>query len=248
MIYTIINSQNELDAIINKLWWNNLSFLKEDGLKIYGYFHKEGKDKYDSGEYYFVYGQTLFPNECKPINNETIFSKLKRYGSSGKYVGLLDCNNNIIIPNQFHSIEHIGGDLFRVEKNNLYGVIDLYKGTICPLVYNNVLKMSEYTFGVVKNGKIGFMDCLGKLVIPLIYDYCESDDNCFFNGKVLVNLEKDDHTEEFEIDHYNNIVSKINFIYPENNNYEDQDYSGPIVDYDILDAYEGDASNMWNTD
>lgn len=250
MLYTIINNQNELEDIINKLWWYKLSFLKEDGLKIYGYFHKEGKDKYDSGEYYFVFGRTLSPDDCKSLNNETIFAKLKKYGSSRKYMGLLDCSNNIIIPNQFQLIESMGGKLFRVEKSNLYGVIDLSIGTICPWKYDKVLKLSEYTFGVVKDGKIGFMDCTGKLVIPMIYDYCESDDNCFIDGKVMVNLEKEDHTEEFEIDHYNNIVSEINKIFLENDDYgyDEHYYTGSIVDYDILDAYEGDASNMWNTD
>ena len=99
-------------------------------------------------------------------------------------------------------------------------------------------------------------DCFGNIVIPIEYLYWKRNPNAFKNGKVLVEkAEKDEEPIlEYEIDHYNNIVSKeIRFKNMGGDDYYKYHglFSGStagFIDNDILDAYEGDSSNRWNTD
>ena len=259
MKYKKINNASELDEFLHNEW-GNFSFINENNLIIKGVFYEEHEpDEYDGVELFFSdiwfeFGRTISPDEIKAPKG-TVFEKLRLYGSSKLYSGLLSRKGDVIIPNIFNSIDYLGAGLFRVEKSKLYGIINTKGNTICELKYDKICDLSEYTIGVVKDGKIGFIDCFGNIVIPIGYLYWAKNPNAFKDGKVLVEKAEDDGERvlEYEIDHYNNIVSKdiitkdiFGLDY-----YDDfNPFSGSTagnIDHDILDAYEGDASNMWNT-
>lgn len=261
MKYQKINNTDELDELIQSLkqeWWGDFSFLNEKSIIIKGIFFEENEhDDIDRlySDIWFEFGRIIRPEENK-TKKGTIFEMLKSYGSSGKYSGLLSREGEVIIPNIYHSINYMGADLFCVEKSQLYGIVNIKGEIVCEVKYDKICDLSEYTIGIVKDGKIGYIDCLGNIVIPMDYLYWKRNPNAFMNGKVLV--EKDEKDEEpileYEIDHYNNIVSKEIRLktWGGDDYYKYHDsFSGStagFIDNDILDAYEGDSSNRWNTD
>lgn len=258
MKYQKINNANELDELIQLLNKDrgDFSFIKEKDLIIKGVFYEEYEpdNEYEDVQLWFEFGRTIRPNEIK-VPEGTVFEKLRSYGSSKIYSGLLSRKGDVIIPNIYHSIDYLGEGLFRVEKSKLYGVINSEGKTICEVKYDRICDLSEFTIGVVKDGKIGYIDCFGNIVIPIDYLYWIRNPNAFKDGKVLVEKAEEDGERilEYELDHYKNIVSK----YIKTKDVYGRDYYEDVnpfkgstagnIDHDILDAYEGDASNMWNT-
>ena len=144
----------------------------------------------------------------------------------------------------------MGNGLFCVGKDNKNGIISSEGKVLCGAIYDKILNMSEYTIGIVKEKKLGYMDCFGHIVIPMNYVYLEKNPNIFHDGKVRVRnyMEEEGIVQEYEIDHYNNIVSNIHEWSLFEDDYDPFPSHPPIVDHDILDAYEGDEANRWNTD
>lgn len=257
MIYRQIENKSELISFceyVKENGYGDYSFLLKDNIIVKGLFNDD--EAYDDSlpSLYFVYARIIRPDEVS-VPKGSIFEKLKIYGSSGRYIGLLSERGEVIIPNNYTTIDYLGQRLFRVGRDNKYGIINAEGKVVCGTIYDKVLELSEFTIGVVKNKRLGFIDCFGKMVIPMDYIYIEDNLNAFREGSVMVRKKCDNEgmiVQEFGIDHYNNIVSKI---------IEDdrRDYLNGYIDpcchpvddndnYDILDAYEGDESNMWNTD
>lgn len=93
MGYIEIAGVNNLTAIANQLnalsfYTDSYEFLMANNMIIYGYF-KDSSIEYGLGNL-FVFGKTIRPNETVPSPSKSIFAKLKRYGSSSKYKGLLN--------------------------------------------------------------------------------------------------------------------------------------------------------------
>lgn len=252
MIYRQIQNRSELISIFELLQGEgtcDYSFLLKEDIIIKGYFDDDENEDPSSANIFFIYAKIIRPDEIS-VASGTIWEKLKMYGSSGRYLGLLSKSGDIIIPNNYNTIEYIGNGLFRVRKNNKYGIISSEGKVVCGAIYDKILDMSEFTIGIVKEEKLGYMDCFGQIVIPMNYVYLEKNQNIFHDGKVMVRnyMEEEGIVQEYEIDHYNNIVSNIHEWSLFEDDYDPFPSNCRIVDYDILDAYEGDESNMWNTD
>lgn len=252
MIYRQIENKNELFSFcefVKENWSLDYSFLLKDDIIVKGYFDDDEAEEPSSASIFFVFAKIIRPYEIS-VPKGTIFEKIKLYGSSGKYIGLLSGTGDIVIPNCYTSIEYLGNALFRVGRDNKYGIINSEGKVLCGTIYDKILDMSEFTIGIVKDKHMGYMDCFGHIVIPMNYVYLKKNENMFHDGKVKVRnyIEEEGIIQDFEIDHYNNIVSSIHEWNINEDDYDPFPSRPPIVDYDILDAYEGDEANRWNTD
>lgn len=252
MIYRQIQNRSELISIFELLQGEgtcDYSFLLKEDIIIKGYFDDDENEDPSSASIFFVFAKIIRPYEIS-VPKGTIFEKIKIYGSSGKYIGLLSGKGGVVIPNCYDTIEYLGNALFRVGRDNKYGIINSEGKVLCGTIYDKILDMSEFTIGIVKDKHMGYMDCFGHIVIPMNYVYLKKNENMFHDGKVMVRnyMEEEGIVQEYEIDHYNNIVSNIHEWSLFEDDYDPFPSNCRIVDYDILDAYEGDESNMWNTD
>lgn len=212
MTYRRIESQECIPELVAKLskscWDSDFKFLLSPGYHIYGWFDYEDSERYEPN-YHFVYGQTLKPEDITPPAEETIFAKLKQYGSSRKYMGILNSKEEEILPREYTSIEHTGWrDFFVVGKKDKYGVFSLKNGWICPVEYDSIERIAECVFGVVKDLKIGYMDSTGKWVIPIGHDYFESFQNFFEDGTVPIYTQEENHIKVELTDHHGNIIEE----------------------------------------
>mgnify|MGYP003308853274 CR=1 FL=1 len=245
MEYTSIDNEQDLSVLLEDLHAISflpskmLSILNDRHYKFYGHYNKE----------IFIIGATRTSDEIMNVPQNSIFANIKQYGSSKFYKGVVNLNGEFIIPAIYNSIEPFWRNLIKVGRNNKYGIYNLFGTIICPIEYDCIYAVSEYVFGIRRRDKIGFMDTNGKIVIPVEYDYNSQFSFLFNQGKVLVQKDLDDVYAEFSIDHHNNIVDDYKII-RDFNYYPSTFGSGTMYhgDSDILDAYEGDESNRWNTD
>lgn len=251
--YIHLASRDSIDSLFERINENLYIPIEEKWymnpeLTIHGYYHNR-----DIGPYsgiLFDFSKSISPNETKEqmlsAVSHNIFATLKVYGSSGKYHGLADVNGKTIIPNNYERIslfvEFGYRFFFLVERHGYMGVIDKDGKVIIPIKYKNIFEAGEFTIGFEINDKIGFMNLDGVVTIPAKYKIGYNY-NTFLNGKALVCLDSENGIPHF-IDHYGVVVG-----YPEES--IDNTWDGSTAynsDNDILDAYEGDYSNMWNTD
>lgn len=251
MEYIEIAGVNNQTAIANQLnaqsfYTDSYEFLLANNMIIYGYF-KDSSIEYGLGNL-FVFGKTIRPNEIVPAPSKSIFAKLKQYGSSSKYKGLLNYKGEIILPNIYDDIHLFAYNRLLIEKNGKFGVIDTDGKVLAEPKYDQIVDAWEYTIGFVLNGKVGFMDINCNIIIEP--KYClDSIDNNFHDGLIVVSEIIDEFKYQYCIDHYGLIHGNIENITPE------VDYEPPYEDYindneysDPLDAYEGDSDARWNTD
>ena len=232
-------------------------WFKQDGLKIYGYFFDEDNPS-NRGKQFFLFGRTI---QRSAFENDGvgIFSRLKQYGSSNRYKGLISIFGKEIISNNYEcftpfiSLECDGFTLLIAEKYGKKGLISIcnsfFDGKILtPVIYDDFFYANEYTLGFVKDDKVGFMNMNGVEVIKAEF-IIKDGYNLFQNCKALVKLNSNNSVPVY-INHYGDIIEY----------YEDE-----VVDYfptfgngtgyypygdlpSSLDAYEGDPSNYWNND
>ncbi|WP_304408268.1 WG repeat-containing protein [Bacteroides acidifaciens] len=251
MEYVEIDNTTNLKDTIDQLnslsfYTDSYKFLLADNLVIYGYF-KDSSTEYGLGNL-FVFGKTIKPNEIVSSPSKSIFTKLKQYGSSSKYKGLLNYKGEIILPNIYDDIHLFAYNRLLIEKNGKFGVIDTDGNVLAEPKYGQIVDAWEYTIGVVLNGKVGFMDINCNIIIEP--KYClDSIDNNFHDGLIVVSEIIDEFKYQYCIDHYGLIHGNIENITPE------VDYEPPYEDYindneysDPLDAYDGDSDARWNTD
>lgn len=251
--YQPISTIQELDHLfsqINDCYGAHINFewAKDDGIIIHGYFYNS--DISPLSNIMFVYSQVLTPLDLKThmpkLSKDNIFATLKLYGSSGRFQGLKDIKGNTILPNIYNDIILI--DVFAyslyllVKRGSYFGVVTGKGKSVLPIKYDRIFNAGEFTLGVKVDGKVGFANLNGDIIIkPSFVD--KSNYNIFNHGKALVCLNGTDAIPHY-INHYGEFVG-----HPDDD--EDitwTDSTSYIGDNDILDAYEGDASNMWNTD
>lgn len=242
LVYQDIGTGNE-----NKQISDNLSFICDDSIKVYGYFHD--LLPFPNTIYYLI-GKMLPPDNIKK-SNAGIFQQLKFYGSSSRYKGIIDKEGNETIPRIYLDIQLFGYNDFVLLKtsNSKYGVSRLCGNMVCSPVYDYIYQFSEYVFAVETNRKVGFMNIKGEIVIPIEYDTlsCRNEQYYkFSNGKAKVVKCLDGDYYEYYIDHYGNQISMKSFIDIGNDYYSNDKM---LDDYgNSLDAFEGDEMNMWNID
>lgn len=253
--YKDFKTQEEIDSFFDKTC-NHIcetrnvdnfiiDWYKKDSIKIYGYF-------YDGSSRLIVYGQTISPDKANQQNRPGIFAKLPNYDSSRKNIGLKDHLGNDILVNNYEEIQFFyetnGVSYFTIKQ---YGKAGIFKYSInsseiiVPPKYDSIFDAHEYTWGYIIDNNVGFMTITGKLITEAKY-INEEGYNIFFDGKALAQLNKP-NTCKVYIDHYGNTVEYYHEEEPLFPQCYEEDY--PFDDYSgILDAYEGDYSNLWNTD
>lgn len=254
--YKSFQSNVEIDSFFNEI--NNHIYIpidcwyKQDELKLYGYFYDE-ENKVDFAHLLLCFGQTICPDTLPPLSHNTIFSELRRYGSSRKYKGLKDVRGNVLLRNMYDDI-----DFFYATENNAYFIVSKgdKKGVvkfeydkftnIAQPQFDDFFDAGEYTFGYVKENNVGFMSLDGKFITEAKFRL-SPDFNHFIDGRALACLTHPDGIKHY-INHYGDCIG-----YPEDDFLSEEHGLGtgyyPYGDLpDALDAYEGDETNFWNTD
>lgn len=270
-----------------------IPFLEDEHNKVEGAFLANHKA-------HIIYSKVVPPAEIESSLSIGIFQWLKKYGSSGKYKGVIDGEGKSKLPNIYLSIEPFINDILKVQcKNSKFGLIRISGEFILDPVYDRIDSLGELVFAVCKDGKLGFMNLNGEVEIPFIYEVPEEGEEIvFYNGLACVLQQNSDGEYRYGyINHKNQEVIPFEFSYNEpfkncdtlinckyyKNGYDDSvtdecvlslDGSVTLInttihennswmeDYEIihafdesrkdnddwLDAFEGDASNRWNTD
>lgn len=250
-IWIPIQDENNLNSIfqnIDKKYTlrSTNDWYRVEGMKIYGYYTTER----NAADMIFEYSQTQQRENLPDLkNSNNIFSKLIQYGSSSQFHGLKDAWGKDIIMNIYHQIDLLVSTecqtLFIVRRYSVYGVVNSNGEIIVPIKYLKIFDAGEFTLGFKENDMIGFMNYKGEIIIPAKYKDIEGY-NYFYEGKSLAYIANNDNAIDHYINHYGDCVG-----YPE---YENDNYgccigsTAYIGEDDILDAYEGDSSNLWNTD
>ena len=256
VVYKPFRSKAEIEAFFNEI--NNSIYIpvecwyREEGLKLYGCFYNK-ENKLDFSHLLFCFGRTICPDRLQPQCENSIFSKIKQYGSSCKYKGLKDIRGKEILRNMYDDIDFFyatGYDVFFIVrrgcKKGIYKFAQEKLEVISQLHFDDFFDAGEYTWGYVKNGNVGFMSLEGKLITEAKYQL-STDFNHFIEGKALTCLNAPNGIPHY-INHYGDFVG-----YPEDDffNVEHQLGTGyyPYGDLpDALDAYEDEEENIWNPD
>lgn len=255
--YYHLQGKKEIRDLAEKLagecWYtSSFDFLLSKDTEIYGYF--EYYDNLGELKYLFVFGKTVTLDELTTPSKNAIFAKLRQYGSSKRYKGLLNMKGEIIVPNIYDEILSFPYERFLVSKNHKVGAIDSNGNLLAKVVYDFIEDAGEYTVKFGQNGLIGFMDLNFKIVIEPQFLKCTEK---FSNGVCSVekNIDRDKYL--VQIDHYGNIVG--NYLLLEEGKKDNQYYDdssspfpcgqGEIDDYsDPSDAFDGHSDAYWNID
>lgn len=254
MIYREVRNPQDLDRLIyqiNLLHFGKESqdFLKKEGRLIYGYFVNDA-DEVINEKTLIVFGDYLSPNDIKPATSNSIFAKVKVYGSSQKFRGLMDTQGKILLRTQFESINSLLDTRLVDSVKGKSAVICSDGSLMSPIIYDRLYDAGENTIAFEINGKCGFMNSNAEIVIEAEYE-CERN-YTFENGFVRVKRMFDEDKYAYSIDHYGLIVSEMEFISENYESFTEHNLGTGYYPYgelpDYLDAYEGDESNCWNTD
>ena len=182
-----------------------IDFLKDDHIQVEGAFSANEK-------LYVVYSKIATPDEIEAVTGKGIFEKLKVYGSSGKYKGVVDGEGISVFPNIYHSVLPFMNDIIKIEgKGNKFGLKKLSGEVILATKYDRIDSLSELVFAVTLEGKLGFMNLKGETVIPFDYDAFD-EEVAFYNGLACVKKSRDDGSYRFGyIDHRNEAVIPFQF-------------------------------------
>lgn len=194
-----------------------IPFLKDEHNKIEGVFLANYKT-------YIIYSKVIPPAEVESSFEIGIFQWLKRYGSSGKYKGVMDGGGKSVLPDIYYSIEPLINDILKIEsKEHKFGLIRISKGFILEPIYDRIDSLGELVFAVCKDGKLGFMNLNGEEEIPFLYEVPEEgDDVVFYNGLACVSKKDDNGKYKYGyINHKNQEIIPFEFAY--NNPFKNSD-------------------------
>ena len=200
-----------------------IDFLKDDHIQVEGAFSANEK-------LYVVYSKIATPDEIEAVKGKGIFDKLKVYGSSGKYKGVVNGEGISVFPNIYHSVLPFMNDIIKIEgKGNKFGLKKLSGEVILATKYDRIDSLSELVFAVTLEGKLGFMNLKGETVIPFDYDAFD-EEVAFYNGLACVKKSRDDGSYRFGyIDHRNEAV--IPFQFSGAQTFKDKDYIENWITY-----------------
>ncbi|MCM1141232.1 MAG: WG repeat-containing protein [Muribaculum sp.] len=250
MEYINVNNFNNIRELVERLnaqsfYTGSYDFLLSDDLTIYGFFNDESSEYGERN--LFVFGKTIRPDDIIQPTSDSIFSKLKQYGMSGKYKGLLNAKGEVILPNIYDDICLFAYDRILIEKNAKFGIVDTSGKILAEPKYDQLFDAWEYTIGFVLDNRVGFMNTNCSVVIDPKFDKASAY-NHFNDGIIVVSEIINGLSYQYCIDHYGLIKGEMEFIgqddesLPPYDTHNDDEYSDP------LDAYDGDPDARWNTD
>lgn len=182
----------------------------------------------------------------------------------GKW-GVIDSNNNFIIPPKYENIYDIQDDMWKVILNNKIGIIDRNDNVIVDIMYDKISDYKDTSYFIVKKDKFwGIIDKNKNVIIPFEYsklNYCCRDndkESCFYavkNGFTgIINIKKDiiipfEYKELFYLSK-NTIAAKIDnnkFILINKNNKQicSQIFEDIHSNYDDTEIYPAKINGLW---
>ncbi len=121
-------------------------------------------------------------NNADTVKTQSEFKKLRpcSYNNTERFivsqnqkVGVIDNNNNIIIPIEYDAISNwveYGPIAHYVIKNNKFGLLYYHNEVLVPAVYDSLYYYSHKIIKVKQNGKIGIIDAMNRTIIPIEYE------------------------------------------------------------------------------
>lgn len=211
----VINVSNEKYSILIPIDYNSIGYEYITNTDLYHFIVR--KDTTLNGHFNSKYG--LFNSQGKFIVPliYTEFSrvdmrlKLYKVSNAGKS-GIIDSNNNIVIPIIFDQLNGFNSKGLTPAKKDKWGLINSKGKFIVEPTYDDMFYYQDNILRVKKNGKTGFLNAKGKLIIPCIYDNA----NAGYYDNVLTVLLNDKMTI---LDRAGNEI--FPFIYNELGRFED---------------------------
>ncbi|MCD8043645.1 MAG: von Willebrand factor type A domain-containing protein [Tannerellaceae bacterium] len=101
--------------------------------------------------------------------------------------GVKDSYGNIIIPALYDQIDYMVNGVFRLEKDDKYGLYDVLTNSQTPLMYDDIEGLAQWRTAIFKvilenpkdnyDDRYGVIDRTGKLIIPVKYDDIDEQGN-----------------------------------------------------------------------
>lgn len=207
-----------------------VDFIKDEHISIFGIFVANEK-------FYVVYGKRLRPDEIpQECNKGTVFSKLKVYGSSKEYKGVVDGTGRSVIPTQYTEIRPLMNDILCVRtKSGKYGLRRLSGEIVADAEYDGFGPVSESLFSAYYNGKLGFLNLKGEMEIP--FEYEKDNEDVLFSGGLACVLKKVSPEKSLYgyINHKNDVIIPFRFSFHEDFNKNDS-----IRNFEYVTTFPGD--------
>ena len=96
------------------------------------------------------------------LPNKIVVRVNKRYG-------VIDINENVIVPIKYKEFERIGNDLFVTKLNGYYGLVDSSYNIYLKDEYDKIKPLYD-TYLIKKAGKYGLIDIKGNIILEAHYD------------------------------------------------------------------------------
>lgn len=207
-----------------------VDFIKDEHISIFGIFVANEK-------FCVVYGKTLRPDEIpQECDKGTVFSKLKVYGSSKEYKGVVDGTGRSVIPTQYTEIRPLMNDILCVRtKSGKYGLRRLSGEIVADAEYDGFGPVSESLFSAYYNGKLGFLNLKGEMEIP--FEYEKDNEDVLFSGGLACVLKKVSPEKSLYgyINHKNEVIIPFRFSFHEDFNKNDS-----IRNFEYVTTFPGD--------
>lgn len=175
--------------------------------------------------------------------------------------GIYHLDGHMVCPAKFNLILPFSEFVFGVCQNHRLGFMNLNGEIVIPMEYI----YDESNYNIFRDGcccvlkelenkerKYGFIDHYNNIVIPFKFDSYRESINGIIKDIFLIETRNNDYIRERYNVTLDGSAELLDSDYIDNSSCSDyeigQRHHCSSYDNDILDAYEGDISNMWNTD
>ncbi len=119
----------------------------------------------DNTSFVFVQrGNLCLYDEEIELSNQSL--KVKK----GEYWGVVNRNNDIIIPLEYNYLRENKNGFFKAKKSGKYGLINEAGESLLSFIYDSLDEYDNCIFKAQKDGKYGIINIDGEIILPLDYD------------------------------------------------------------------------------
>lgn len=175
--YLLVNTTVNYYSNGTKRTYYDYTILKKDGTVLFSDCDDVEYISYNKKDYFLVksgrYYKILQSNSNLSAKRQ--YSKMKKLSSNkilvcvNKKYGVIDINENIIVPIKYKEFEQIGNDLYKTKLNGYYGLKNSSNYAYLKDEYDSIKPFYD-TFLIKKEGKYGLVDIKGKMIIDATYD------------------------------------------------------------------------------
>lgn len=138
-----------------------------------------------------LFGSTykyMIVNADRSTGKERIYSTLTMLENNrflvkdGSYKGIVDFDNNEIVPIKYKALDKISNRVYKTKMNGSYGLITIDGDIIIPCNCEKFSKMGTY-YKVKRNDKWGVVDSDGNVIAQIIYKKVKLQNNQVYVSK-----------------------------------------------------------------